>query len=397
MMRTVLVTGGGGFIGCHLTQSLLRDGHNVTVLDAFSRPGSERNVAWLQSQRYPGRLNCVQGDVRDYETMRAAVRGVEVIYHLAAQVAVTSAVTDPRTDFEINALGTLNVLEAARLSERPPIIVFSSTNKVYGRMGGTAVVETPTRYQYRDFSHGIPETQPLDFHSPYGCSKGAADQYVHDYARIYGLRTVVLRQSCIYGTRQFGNEDQGWLAHFVIAAVTGRPITIYGDGKQVRDILSIDDLVRALRLVVERIDVAAGQVYNIGGGPANTLSVWREFGPILSELKGEDIDVRYGEWRPGDQPCFISDIRKAARDLGWQPEVGTKEGIGRLWDWVAGNRDLFSAPAERTAADAPLPAGEPHRLRQVANGALSSFSETVVRQPPSTAPAVGSAPGGEAL
>jgi CDP-paratose 2-epimerase len=341
MTGTTLVTGGAGFVGSNLVNSLLRDGQDVTVFDAFSRPGSERNLAWLSSQHRHGHLRCIQGDVRDFDALQAAARDAEVIYHLAAQVAVTSSVADPRTDFEINALGTLNLLESARLSGHYPIVVFTSTNKVYGGMEDVAVVGRETRYEYRDFPHGISESQPLDFHSPYGCSKGAMDQYVRDYARIYGLPTVVFRMSCIYGPRQFGTEDQGWLAHFMIAAATGRPITIYGDGKQVRDVLFIDDLVRAFRLAVEKIDVTAGQVYNIGGGPSNTLSIWREFGEYLAELNGEYIPVHFDRWRPGDQPCYVSDVRKAGHHMGWQPQVDKETGIRRLWEWVSSNESLF--------------------------------------------------------
>jgi CDP-paratose 2-epimerase len=347
---TILVTGGAGFVGSNLVNSLLRDGHDVTIFDALSRPGSDRNLAWLSSQQHDGQLRCVQGDVRDFEALRAAAQDADVIYHLAAQVAVTLSVADPRTDFEINALGTLNLLEAARQSGRQPIIVFTSTNKVYGGMEDVAVVERDTRYEYRDFPQGIPESQPLDFHSPYGCSKGAMDQYVRDYARIYDLPTVVFRMSCIYGPRQFGTEDQGWLAHFIIAAVTGRPITIYGNGKQVRDILFIDDLVQALRLSVEKIDTTAGQVYNIGGGPSNTLSVWWEFGEFLAELRGKQLPVRFDRWRPGDQPCYVSDVRKAGCHMGWQPQVGKETGIGRLWGWVSSNKRLFHTLAASSDA-----------------------------------------------
>src|SRR5438445_8977436 len=242
--------------------------------------------------------------------MQSVIRDADVVCHLVAQFAVTSSFADPHSDFEVNALGTLNILEAARLSGRQPIVVFTSTNKVYGGMEDTMVVDRNAHYEYRDFPNGSPESQPLDFHSPYGGSKGAADQYVRDYARIYGLPTVVFRMSCIYGPRQFGTEDQGWLAHFMIALVTGRPIMIYGDGKQVRDVLFIDDLVRAFRLAVEGIDVTAGQVYNIGGGPTNTIAVWKEFSKLLSGWKGREIPVRFEKWRPGDQPCYISDIRK---------------------------------------------------------------------------------------
>jgi CDP-paratose 2-epimerase len=262
---------------------------------------------------------------------------------MASQVAVTTSVVDPRTDFEINALGTFNVLEAVRAAAPGAVVFYASTNKVYGGMEDVAVVEEATRYHYRDLPGGVPESQTLDFHSPYGCSKGAGDQYVRDYARIYGLRTVVFRQSCIYGTRQFGVEDQGWVAHFCIAAVLGRPISIYGNGKQVRDVLWIEDLVRAYDLAIEKIDVAAGKVYNIGGGSANAMSVWAEFGPLLEELAGHPIPVEYGDWRPGDQPVYISDISRAQRELGWTPEVGLRDGIARLWHWVCENPALFES------------------------------------------------------
>jgi CDP-paratose 2-epimerase len=343
MKENVLVTGGAGFIGSNLVHALLSAGHHITVFDALLRRGTEHNLAWLRGQHPPGRLRFIQGDVRDFAALRTAVADADVIYHLAGQVAVTSSVEDPRTDYEINALGTFNLLEAARLGGRRPTIVFTSTNKVYGGMEDVVTVERATRYEYRDLPHGVSESQPLDFHSPYGCSKGAADQYVRDYGRIYGLPTVVFRMSCIYGPRQFGNEDQGWLAHFLIAALTGKPITIYGDGKQVRDVLFVEDLVRAFRLAAERIDSVAGQVFNIGGGPANTLAVWQEFQDLLADLKGEKVPVRYGEWRPGDQPCYVSDIRKANRLLGWEPRVSKEEGVRRLWEWVA-SESLFRAP-----------------------------------------------------
>lgn len=338
----VLITGGAGFIGSNLAHALLSEGHEVTIYDSLSRRGTERNLAWLQGQHKNG-PHFVRGDVRDFAAVREAVQCADVIYHLAAQVAVTTSVTEPRTDFEVNALGTLNVLEAARLASANPIVVFTSTNKVYGAMEDVAVVENETRYEFRDYSNGIPESRPLDFHSPYGCSKGAADQYVRDYARIYGLPTVVFRMSCIYGTRQFGNEDQGWVAHFVIASALDRPITIYGDGKQVRDILWVDDLVRAFRLAVERIDVTAGQVYNVGGGPANTISVWAEFGPLLAELLGHRVPVTYDDWRPGDQPVYVSDTSKAKKELGWQPAVDKERGVEKLYSWVMENKGLFAA------------------------------------------------------
>jgi CDP-paratose 2-epimerase len=336
-----LVTGGVGFIGSNLVNNLLSDGCSVIILDSLARKGTLNNLAWLQNQHGNGQLEFIQGDVRDFDSVKAAAQNADAIYHLAGQVAVTSSVYDPRLDFEINTLGTLNVLEAARFSGRKPIVVFTSTNKVYGRMESVATVELETRYAYRDLPDGVSESQPVDFHSPYGCSKGAADQYVRDYARIYGLRTVVFRMSCIYGPRQFGNEDQGWLAYFMIASETKRPITIYGNGKQVRDVLYVDDLVKAFRLAVDKIDITAGQVYNIGGGPNNTIAVWREFGDLLARWKAKEVPVRFDKWRPGDQPCYVSDIRKAHAHMGWQPKVDTETGIRRLWDWVASNKKLF--------------------------------------------------------
>jgi CDP-paratose 2-epimerase len=362
-MAATLVTGGAGFVGSNVVESLLGDRHRVIVLDSLRRPGSERNISWLKGRHPKADIRFVDGDVRDFETVQAAVREADVVYHLAGQVAVTSSVDDPRTDFEINAGGTLNVLEAARLSKRPPTVVFTSTNKVYGALEDVAVLEEESRYVFRDHPHGIAESQPLDFHSPYGCSKGTADQYVRDYARIYGVSTVVFRMSCIYGPRQFGNEDQGWLAHFAIAAAYGRPLTIYGNGKQVRDVLYVDDLVRALRLAVEEIDRTAGEVYNIGGGPANTVSIWAEFGEVLASLADRRIPVDFERWRPGDQPCYVSDIRKAKRELGWEPEVAKDVGIERLWRWIRSNEDAFATPrtAQRASAGAPsAPGGARH-------------------------------------
>src|SRR5919109_1622949 len=284
MNGNFLVTGGAGFIGSNLVNNLLSDGCSVTILDSLARKGTLNNLAWLQSQHGNGQLEFIQGDVRDFGTVKAAATDVSVIYHLAGQVAVTSSVCDPRLDFEINTLGTLNVLEAARLSERKPIIVFTSTNKVYGEMDSVATVELDTRYAYRDLPYGVSESQPVDFHSPYGCSKGAADQYVRDYARIYGLRTGVFRMSCIYGPRQFGNQDQGWGAHFMLAVAGGRPLAIYGNGKQVRDLLFIDDLVHAFKLAALHIERTAGNVYNMGGGPRNSVSVWHELRPRLEHF-----------------------------------------------------------------------------------------------------------------
>ncbi len=339
-MKTILVTGGCGFIGANYTDRLLARGERVIVFDNLSRRGSEKNAEWLRT-RYGSQFELICADIRDARAIANAAREADAIFHFASQVAVTTSVQDPRTDFEINALGTFNALEAARASGRHPIFVFASTNKVYGGMDNVAIIEKPTRYEYRDLIGGISEQQPLDFHSPYGCSKGAADQYVRDYYRIYGLRTVVFRQSAIYGYRQFGVEDQGWLAWFIIAAVLGKPITIYGDGKQVRDMLFIDDLMDAYDAVLARIDHIAGQVYNIGGGPRNTIAVWTEFGPLLEKLLGKPIPFTYGDWRPGDQRVCVYDISKAKRELGWEPHIGVPDGVERLYRWVVEHRNLF--------------------------------------------------------
>ncbi len=335
------ITGGAGFIGSNYVARLLGRGEHVTVYDNLSRAGAERNLAWLRSRFGQNAFTLIRGDVRDADLLASSLGDADVVVHLAAQVAVTTSVEDPRTDFEINALGTFNVLEAVRQSPKRPMVIYASTNKVYGGMEDVKIVEEETRYRYADLPFGVPESQPLDFHSPYGCSKGSGDQYVRDYARIYGIPTVVFRQSCIYGLRQFGIEDQGWVAWFVIAAVTGRPITIYGDGKQVRDVLFVDDLLDAYDAAVARRDEVAGEVFNIGGGPQNTISIWREFAPLLEKALGRSVPVSYGDWRPGDQRVYISDIRKAERLLGWKPRVGVEEGIARLVEWVKANRSLF--------------------------------------------------------
>jgi CDP-paratose 2-epimerase len=337
-----LITGGAGFIGSNLTHRLLSEGHDVVVFDNLSRDGTRANLDWLRDI-HGTEWVFLQQDVRDAEALRLAADGVDVIYHLASQVAVTTSVEDPRHDFEVNALGTFNVLEAARLSGNRPMVLYSSTNKVYGGMEDVVVLETATGYEYQDYSFGIPETYPLDFHSPYGCSKGTGDQYVRDYARIYDLPTVVFRQSCIYGPRQFGVEDQGWVAWFTIAAVTGKPITIYGDGKQVRDVLWVDDLLDLFQAAVDHIEVATGQVYNVGGGPGNVLAVWSDLGPALEGLLDRRINVDWDEWRPGDQRIFVADIRKAEQELGWTPRMTKKKGVRRLFDWVVSNRALFES------------------------------------------------------
>lgn len=339
MKKKLLITGGAGFIGSNLASHFLKKDYQVTVFDNFERKGTEENLLWLKD-KYP-QIKIIKADIRDKSALDKAVADQDFVFHLAAQVAVTTSVADPRTDFDINALGTFNLLEAVRFHGKNPLVIFSSTNKVYGEMENTKVIEKKTRYMYKDMPFGVPENTNLDFHSPYGCSKGAADQYMHDYFRIYKIPTVVFRQSCIYGPHQFGIEDQGWLAWFIIAITLGKDITIYGDGKQIRDVLYIDDLVKLFEIAVENKEKVSGKIYNVGGGMKNTLSVWSDFGPILKKLFRKEIPVRFADWRPGDQKVFVSDIRLVEKELGWKPRVNINEGIKRLFDWVQDNKNMF--------------------------------------------------------
>ncbi len=344
--RAALVTGGAGFVGSNLVARLLGEGWAVTVLDDLSRAGVEANARWLLAHPRADALRLVLGDVRDAATVRAAMRGCEVVYHLAAQVAVTTSLEHPTVDFEVNALGTQRVLEAARAQPRPPAVIYTSTNKVYGALGDLELVEEATRWAPRPAqSGGVDEGRPLDLYSPYGCSKGAADQYVLDYARSFGLRAVVLRMSCIYGPRQFGNADQGWLCQFLLCALRGRPLTIYGDGKQVRDALFVDDLVDALGLARERVDALSGRAFNIGGGPARALSLL-ELLAELETLHGARPPVRYAPWRTGDQRWFVADTARFARATGWRPQVSLRDGLRRLYGWT---RELSSPAAPALA------------------------------------------------
>lgn len=341
MTRHYLITGGAGFIGSNYAHRLIQRGEKVTIFDNLSRAGAPRNLVWLEETFGKNAFRLIVGDLRNADLLEESAKDADVIVHLAGQVTVTNSVTNPREDFEANALGTFNALEAARLSKRNPIFLYASTNKVYGGMEDVKLIEDSTRWLYADLEHGCSESQPLDFHSPYGVSKGSGDQYTRDYSRIYGLRSVVFRQSCIYGPRQFGIEDQGWIAWMMIAAVTGRKITIYGDGKQVRDILHVNDLLNAYDAAIEKIDVAKGQVYNIGGGKRNVMSIWVEFGPILERLLGKKIDVAREDWRPGDQRAFYADLRKLKNELGWEPTIDLEEGLDVMFDWVKTNKDLF--------------------------------------------------------
>jgi CDP-paratose 2-epimerase len=342
MSDAVLVCGGAGFIGFHAVCRYLRDGLRVHIVDNLSRNGARANFDAL-SREFSGQQRPVfhHADVRNAREIENVVRDARpnLIVHEAAQVAVTTSVTNPRLDFEVNALGTFNLLEAARLHAPEAFFVYASTNKVYGGMEDVAVVEEATRFRYRDYPEGLDEARGLDFHSPYACSKGAADQYVHDYSRIYGLRTCVFRQSCIYGTRQFGVEDQGWIAWFTIARVLGRPVTIYGSGKQVRDVLWVEDLVEAYDRAW-KLD-KAGAIYNMGGGAENSLSLL-ELVSMLEELHPSKEPLSFAAERPGDQPVYIANATKAREQLGWKPTVAPRQGLGMLYRWVYDNRDLVA-------------------------------------------------------
>lgn len=329
--KNILIIGGAGFIGVNSARYFYNQGWGVTIFDNCSRRGTELNLKLLQAD-CPG-VAVRKGDVRDAGALAPLMEEAEAVLHLAAQVAVTASVASPREDFEVNALGTFNVLEAVRCSRRQPLVLFASTNKVYGGLEDRTVAEGETRYEFISDKAGVNEAVPLDFHSPYGCSKGAADQYVRDYARIYKLRTVVFRQSCVYGPHQFGVEDQGWVAWFIIAGLLGRPVTIYGNGKQVRDLLFVDDLVKVYDLAIQKIGQVSGRIYNIGGGPSNTLSLL-EFIRLLKSDQGLELQPSFSDWRPGDQPIFVSDNRRVETELGWRQTTDVRAGIGRLIAWL---------------------------------------------------------------
>jgi CDP-paratose 2-epimerase len=333
--RPVLVTGGAGFLGCNVADRLASSGRRVLVLDSLARPGVEANLAWLKERHGP-LVEALLADVRDAAACREAVRGAGAVLHLAAQVAVTTSLADPLLDFEVNARGTLNVLEAIRALPEAPSLLFTSTNKVYGHLEDLQLHAAATRYQPSDAEvarHGISERRPLDFHSPYGCSKGAADQYVLDYARTFGLNAAVFRMSCIYGPHQFGTEDQGWVAHFLICALQGRPLTLYGDGLQVRDVLFVEDLVDAMMLAHDNIDRLSGQAFNIGGGCSRTISLLELIDLIAATLGGRPRH-RFEPWRTADQRYYVSDTSRFQRLTGWSPQVSICEGVERLSSWL---------------------------------------------------------------
>lgn len=335
----VVIIGGAGFIGSNTAEYHIKSGDEVLILDNFSRKGSYDNLKWLQSF-YPA-LKYMHVDIRsDKKELLYSFDGKDLIYHFGAQVAVTTSVINPYKDFEINCLGTINVLEAIRKCKKRPAIIFTSTNKVYGEMNDLKVIEDKGRYTYADLPCGVSEKFNLDFHSPYGCSKGAADQYVIDYSRIYDIKSIVFRMSCIYGPRQFGIEDQGWVAWFIIAALTNKHVTIYGDGKQVRDVLYVGDLINAFSLAYKNIDKIKGNVFNIGGGCNNTLSLL-ELIKYIEEFTGKEIMYNYSNWRAGDQKIYISNIEKANNIFGWNPKISTIEGVKFLLEWVNDNLTLF--------------------------------------------------------
>jgi CDP-paratose 2-epimerase len=341
-MKQVLITGGAGFIGANVAEYYLARGHRVVILDNFSRKGCLHNLAWLRANHRGGELVVLCGDVRLPDTrLRAELEASDAVFHFAAQVAVTTSVTEPADDFEVNARGTFNLLELVRKSHgKKPVLFYSSTNKVYGNLLDLKVLENGDAYSLPELPNGIGEDRLLDFHSPYGCSKGAADQYVLDYARIYDLQTVVFRQSCIYGRRQFGIEDQGWVAWFIIAAVLDRPLTIYGTGKQVRDVLFVDDLIEAFDSAWAKINQASGHAYNVGGGPANSLSLLALIDYLKKEVNPM-LQIRYADWRPGDQPVYVSNIAKVREHLGWTPKTSWQNGVERLIHWVSRNKDVI--------------------------------------------------------
>jgi CDP-paratose 2-epimerase len=333
-----LITGGAGFVGSNLADYLMEKGEEVIVFDNLSRKGVDKNLEWLRSRH---KFEFIKGDVTDRDLLIRTAKDCEIIFHTAAQVAVTTSVQDPVKDFETNAVGTFNALEAARKNNSS--LIFCSTNKVYGdNVNRIPLLETALRYEFAENKDGVKEDFPLDAreHTPYGSSKLAADQYVRDYSVIYGISTVVNRMSCIYGTRQFGTTDQGWVVHFIKSAIMNQPLIIYGDGKQVRDILFVRDLVELFEKEFIAIKKLSGEAYNVGGGTKNIISLL-ELISILEELTGRKISYKFSDWRPADQKVYYSDIRKVNKELGWSPKVGFREGIEKTFDWVSENKSLF--------------------------------------------------------
>ena len=337
MVKTLLITGGAGFIGTNAVNYFANNNWKVIVLDNLSRKGSEENLSWLESQQGYS-IEFLNINICNKESIEQVFidNSIDALIHLAGQVAVTESVLDPQKDFEANTIGTFNILEAIRKFSPETIMINASTNKVYGQLDHLKITQQQDRYQFDSMSAGVSEEMPLDFHSPYGCSKGSADQYVVDYARIFSLKTTTFRQSCIYGPRQFGSEDQGWVSWFIYAALSNKPITIYGDGKQVRDILYIDDLIYAYDLAIKKPNQIKGKVFNIGGGAKHSISLM-EFIKILSKIMKKDIPYRFASVRPGDQKVYISNTEKINNLLSWEPEVPIETGIENTLKWTEEN------------------------------------------------------------
>jgi CDP-paratose 2-epimerase len=349
--RPILITGGAGFIGSNLADRLAGEGHEILVYDALSRPGVERNLAWLK-QRHGGQVTHIAGDVRDEDQLVRAAADAKAVFHMAAQVAVTTSLADPREDFEINVKGTVNLLDAVRVRSEPVPVIFASTNKVYGDLADIEFDTLHDRYEPKSYAarRGIDESRPLDFHTPYGCSKGAADQYLLDYARSFGVPTVVFRMSCIYGQRQMGTEDQGWVAHFLIRALEDKPITIYGDGRQVRDILDVADAVNAYTRALANIDRVSGRAFNLGGGPFNAVSLLE----LIDEMRAitrRDIELSFEDWRQGDQRWFVANTAAAQAALDLPKRRDWRDGVARLAEWLAAERGLELRPELASAAE----------------------------------------------
>lgn len=334
----ILITGGCGFIGTNAAQFYLKKGLKVIAFDNLSRSGAKQNLAWLKSQK--GRFAFIKGDVRNAQQLLNVFKThkPDLVLHLAAQVTMVTSVTNPREDFEINALGTFNVLEAMRKTKSKAGALYSSTNKVMGELLDIPVIEKAKRYDYKSIK-GVSEKYPLDFHGPYGCSKGCGDQYFLDYARIFGLNTVVFRQSGIYGPHQFGIEEQGWLAWFCNALLFDKPVSIFGNGKQVRDVLYVDDLIRAYDAALKNIKKTRGKAYTVGGGAKFSISIWELF-DILQKIGRKKFNYKFGPWRPGDQKIYVSDLASAKKDFNWSPTVSPQEGLKRLYSWIEQNKDL---------------------------------------------------------
>lgn len=340
----ILITGGCGFIGSNLTNKLMKSEDNkIIILDNLSRIGAKLNKKWFDD-RYKNNKNLkiFVEDIRDLDAVKKYIKDQDLVFHIAGQVAVTKSISNPIRDFENNARGTLNILESIRKSNNDPILLFTSTNKVYGDLNRYNVILKNGKYDFEDLKDGINEFTPLDFHSPYGCSVGAADSYVKDYHRIYGMKTIVFRMSCIYGPRQFGNEDQGWIAHFIISSILNRKLKIYGDGKQVRDILFIEDLLKAMTSAIHNINKTKGEVYNIGGGSRHVISLL-ELVEILEDKLNRKIKLEFQDWRPGDQKVYYSNISKAKKDFNWIPEIQKKDGLHKVINWATENLKLIKS------------------------------------------------------